>query len=510
MMSRYLFASFSVRQSIRASLRILRATGFRALHVLIILSMLWPNVQGLAGATRPASAGEPIVASRERGGAHSHAPSEAHPVPADMSALGLPVATESPSNTTMQNAPAPTSTPTPAPSANALEVLAPPVKQPKSLISAGLPSFTAPQQAGTGSGANGETPIADGSANQSSPAATYNQNAREYLVVWVEDGTPTTVRGRILNSDGTPKSAPFTVATQNVGTPYGPQATYSVTSNRYLVVWSEPNGLVSNETYCTPNGSSCYTYTISRSNLYAQSVGADGILPAPAAMVTDQLTVWGSNEPAYSVAYNSQINEYLLVWEQPQGAMRFVCTTGSVNYYMARPHRVVGQKLDTLGQPQGSQSALLVGIVSSVRAVYSSVSNEYLVTGDIRDMDLITSCHPTLTRSNLYGRRTQANTLAQVGSLININGNAVGDQIAPDLAYDPFNNNYFAAWRDGRQSPTEPPAEIWGQIIEAGSGNLAGGNFAIIADANDAENLAVRYSPLEQRYLEQIANGLMA
>lgn len=51
---------------------------------------------------------------------------------------------------------------------------------------------------------DGSGPVAENHQNQSKPSMAYNSTELNYLAVWVDAGTPATLRGRLLSEAGAP------------------------------------------------------------------------------------------------------------------------------------------------------------------------------------------------------------------------------------------------------------------------------------------------------------------
>ncbi|HEX9674758.1 MAG TPA: DUF6531 domain-containing protein, partial [Anaerolineales bacterium] len=368
-------------------------------------------------------------------------------------------------------------TPTPTPGEIEIPPLLPPrdPEQIQLLQAFGAQTLSAEPAAGSK-----DWEIAVSGAGESYPVAAYDPVNRRYLAVWTDDAVPGTLKGRLLGKTGLPSPDEILISTAGVGTPGRPELAYNTTDGTFMLLWSEPNGTVINQTY----------FSQAAYDLYLLRLDSDGnpVPPGPA-LVTDQLTFYDVRS-AYHLAYNSAANEYLVVWEQPPGAV-----VGSI----AHPHRVVAQRADAAGNLLGPQAVVIIGAVSSIRAAYSSGSDEYLVTWD-RALSGTTSYE-------LYAQRLSAASLSPLGSTIQLTqGNTFGFQTSVQLAYAPLTDEFLAVWEDTRPLLPGPYVpDIWGQRLEAGTGAFMGSNFPALTSAGAVFLGDVAYSPIEDEEVYQLA-----
>jgi uncharacterized protein YlbG (UPF0298 family) len=180
-----------------------------------------------------------------------------------------------------------------------------------------------------------------------------------------------------------------------------------------------------------------------------------------------------------AVAYNSQDNEYLVVWQD----QRNIDTT-RVDIYARR--------LAADGTAIGDEFAVTRQAFNQnfPHVAYNSTRNEYLVVWS--DQRAIRS-----TGSDVYGQRVAADGTL-VGSDIAIS-TALRPQLYPRVAYNPDADEYLVVWQDSRTSAATS-SDILGQRV-AGDGSLLGTNI-VISDNSEAQNQPdVAYSPTSQRYL---------
>jgi hypothetical protein len=294
-------------------------------------------------------------------------------------------------------------------------------------------------------GGFGSTLIAGGGTILRYPVAAYSATRHEFLAVWVDGSS---LRGRLLDSNGTPLATEFTVASQSVGTPEHLEMAYSPTSDSYMVIWSELNGGISTEYYCA--GNACTSYSLAQSNLYALSISGDGSASGGPGLVTNKLTVFGTARPGYDLVYNSQENKYLVAWQQPRGAI--------VNG-LAYPTSIYARTVGVDGSPQGSSQLLVTAVWADIRLGYSSGSNSYLVIYAEADPDLAFSVwsHVQLFSSGL-----------QPSSAITTIYNAD----VPHVTYLPAENNFLIAWEYSKYGPYN--SQVHAQKFSGASGTPSG------------------------------------
>jgi RHS repeat-associated protein len=315
--------------------------------------------------------------------------------------------------------------------------------------------------------------IAEGSADQSYPVVAYNSIEEQYLVVWTDDSVPESLRGHIMTRAGVPVVAEFTIPTADVGPPARPEVAYNPTDNTYTVLWSEPTGTIIQNSGLLQE----------LHNLYTLQLSDDGTpLAASPTPITDMLTFFDVRT-AYDLAYNNEADEYLIVWEEPPGA---------VVSSIYQPHTVVAQRLSADGVLQGTPVDVIVGVVSSIRAEFSSESEEFLVTWD-RQLDYVNIGY------EFYAQRLDPDNLALLGSTIVLTQTgATGWQVHAQLAYAESNDTYLIIWEDTRpEVPGDFIPDIYGQVIEAGSGNFIGDNLPIMVSEDAVFIGDVVYSPVE-------------
>jgi len=142
------------------------------------------------------------------------------------------------------------------------------------------------------------------------PAVAYETAANEYLVVWVGDGLLATddefeVFGQRVSASGTEVGSDFRISSVGMETATSPGAdtpsvAYGATPNQYLVTW-HGDGLATDNKFEIFGQRVSPTGTEVGSDFRISNTGTDGDAGRDAVVAT--------------VAYSSDANEYLAVWE---------------------------------------------------------------------------------------------------------------------------------------------------------------------------------------------------
>lgn len=307
--------------------------------------------------------------------------------------------------------------------------------------------------------------------DQVQPAIAYNSAAGEYLVVWEDHhwgwGDDWDIYARRIAADGTPLGSHFGVSWEGSDHRLAPDVVYHPTVGEYLVVWE-------------------YEYSSSDHDIYARLVASNGTL------IGNELAIatTGQYESNPVVAYNSQDDEYLVVWESQEGS-------GEASHF-----DIYGQRLDPSGDTQGDPIAIATGLLDEMApaVAHDPANNQYLVVwqelAPPAGADAVTSI--TTFEFNIYGQRVAAN------------GTLVGDQIAistwqydqvkPRLAFNSAAAQFLVVWEDHHWGWGED-WDVYGQRVST-SGRLVGGNFGISWEgANHRESPGVAYKPTVNEYL---------
>ncbi|MGD8794734.1 MAG: hypothetical protein PVF47_19450, partial [Anaerolineae bacterium] len=354
---------------------------------------------------------------------------------------------------------------------------------------------------------------------QVASAIAYNDAADQYLAVWSDERNDVhapDIYGQIYSAQGLPQGESFAIA---VADSYqnAPAVAYNPTQGEYLVVWDDFRNI-----------------SISGVDIYGQRVGADGALLGGSLAIETE----GENQVNPAVAYNSAADEYLVVWEDERDAANngydiygrrvdadgfllgsdLAIGTGSHDEHKpdlaynvtndeylvvwerlgsaSGPSLIYGQLLDTAGGLIGN----VIGIASGTwdhkapALVWNSQRNEYFIVWEDYE-------HQATTGADIRGQRRHADGNMDQGRFYI--SDAYGDQLLPDVAFDPVIQQYLVVWRDKRDELTSA-ADIYGQRVLARQ-QLASpaeqGNFVICQVAYDQFNPAVAYSGTSHQFL---------
>ncbi len=269
-----------------------------------------------------------------------------------------------------------------------------------------------------------------------------------------------------------------------------PAVAYNSTDNQYLVVWSGSDDVVGE-------------YEIWGQRVNAATGSQLG--------VDFQISFMGpADDPDYDaedpdVAYNSQTNEYLVVW--------------SADHYADGDFEIWGRRVNaSTGDLLGSMARVSVmgpGVdpdydATDPAVVYNSTDNQYLVVweGDDDTAPLVNN------ELEIWARRLSAtaemiDTDIRRMSDMGGSGDANYDARDPDVAYNSTDNQYLIVWEgdDTATGLVNDEFEIWGQRLYATLDGVGSNDFRISdmggsgnADL-DALDPAVAYNPINNQYL---------
>ena len=296
--------------------------------------------------------------------------------------------------------------------------------------------------------------VSAGRKGQESPSVAYNSTRNEYFVAWQDyrSGSDYHTYGRRVSATGQLVGQELIIAT--AGQLNGnPSVAYNPQSDSYVVAWQRIH-----------SQSTGY-------DIYAQRVGGAGSKVGDAVWISrDSGAV---NEGSAHVVYNAALNEYLVVWHAfTDGLWNIWCqrlsasgqmlgtnrrlSTGSgdtqnarVAYSTQRNEYVVvwqdgrsGSRVDVYAQRLGGTAgpwggnfgiSTASGSKNKCDVAYSSHDNTYMVAwGDTR------------TGSNIYAQRLNA-TAGLAGGSFAVSA-AVPSEMAPVIEYDHVNQEYVGAW----------------------------------------------------------------
>jgi len=354
-------------------------------------------------------------------------------------------------------------------------------------------------------------PYGDAAYDAHNPAVAYNSTDNQYLVVWYGDDDTLflvdgeyEIFGRRLDAEGNAVDAnEFRISDMGPDgdTTYDalhPAVAYNSTNNEYLVVWYGDDN-----TALLVNGE--YEIFGQRLDANGLAVGANDFCLSD--MGPDGDTDYDALYPA--VAYNSLIDEYLVVWYGDDD-------TGSL---VDGESEIYGQRVNANGaevypndfrvSDMGADGDTTCNAYDPAVA-YNSTDNEYLVVweGDDDTGALVDG------ESEIYGQRVNL-TGTEVGtndfriSDMGPDGDADYDAENPTAAYNSRANEYLVVWHadDDTGTLADNEREIFGQRVNA-NGTEAGDNDFCISDMGpdgdtdyDAIYPAVAYNSAGGEYL---------
>ena len=269
-----------------------------------------------------------------------------------------------------------------------------------------------------------------------------------------------------------------------------PAVAYNSTNNQYLVVWSGSDDVVGE-----------YEIWSQRVNAATGAqIGADV-----------QISFIGpTDDPNYDaedpdVAYNSQSNEYLVVWSGDHYA------DGDFEIFAQRVNAATGALIGSMVRV----SVMGPGVdpnydARSPAVAYNSADNQYLVVweGDDDDAPLVDD------EFEIWAKRLSASAewidadnrrMSDMGGT----GNASYNAYDPDVTYNSADNQYLIVWEgdDTATGLVDDEFEIWGQRLNSALSGLGSNDFRISdmgsdGDADyDAGDPAIAYSSLNNQYL---------
>jgi len=312
------------------------------------------------------------------------------------------------------------------------------------------------------------------------PAVAYNSNHDEYLVVWENDrGATRDIYARRVAGDGTIKSW-FTIVSDANKWNWQPDVVYNPVEDEYLIV---------------------YTYQVSTSDydIWARRVKWDGSwMSAECAINQDSSKQW---EPA--VAYNSQNNEYLVVYENYwSGTMRDIAAQRvaadgtllswrniasaankirrlpDVVYHAARNEYLIAYTFQSQplndGDILGKISSANMGTLGSeINIVDNTNQQDGVALTAAADEYFAVWNDGTPTHGTIYGRRISGNGALQ--PYIPIANHSGKNDVEPDVAFGPA-YGYLVVWR---HIPSLTEWDVYGRFVKVGQNSAAGGEFAV-------------------------------
>jgi hypothetical protein len=230
--------------------------------------------------------------------------------------------------------------------------------------------------------------------------------------------------------------------------------------------------------------------------IYGQRLKANGELLGKYVRIshtTNQGNNFHANAPA--IAYNSHENQYLVVW--------------SGGFKNESQLEVWGMGLSAAGAALGAANDFRISHVSDVganrratspRVVYNQASNEYFVVFQANAM----RGEAGVDGYEIFGQRIDAKTFAETGandfriSSTTGTGNRAN---RPTVSFNNLANEYLVIWRSIRQNGT---SEIFGQRVGAGGieieANVQISNIATIGTDRTVNNLTLTQNTQNGEY----------
>ncbi len=275
----------------------------------------------------------------------------------------------------------------------------------------------------------------------------YNSKDNNYLVVWF-DGISRelyNIYGQIISKDGSLKGDKLSICTEN-NSQANPSVVYNSVNNEYLVVWDDERNTVGS------------TIQI---DIYGRRISNTGnligISDFPISPTTSE---W---EQGPSVAYDSNKNRYLVIWEQGK-------TYSTTDLY--------GRFISATGTADSSVFSISTATDYQyiINVVFNYKDKEYLaVWSDYRGPNF-----------DIYGQR-----ISDTGQLKEENfaiSNAGGNQVGSKTVYNDIENCYFVVWNDYRNGAT---SDIYASIISYVSFDLQVSPKSLLADGKSTAVITI-------------------
>lgn len=307
-------------------------------------------------------------------------------------------------------------------------------------------------------------------------AVAYSDAASDrYLVVWAaKDDSPGgdstyEIWGRLYTGSGAPVTNEFRIS--EMGAPNdddyfvtSPAVAYNSQAKEFLVVWAAEDdqpGMVQDE-----------------AEIFGQRVSVSGAQPGVQDFPISKLSQQGGGDPSRSslfpsVAYNSDLNEYLVVWEGHYPLVRLG----------AAEAEIYAQRLSATGTPNAPRTRVsTTGPNGNTEyeaedpdVVYNPLVDEYFVVWASTDGG---AAYGTEIFSQRLGAGP-ANAGAEIGSdkrITYVTPDPAVDNSAelPAVSFNPTDLRYLVAWSDSRVIGGAEDNEVWAQALYANSNWWAG------------------------------------
>ena len=302
--------------------------------------------------------------------------------------------------------------------------------------------------------------------NANDPKVVYNRAAREYLVVWHGSGLVHApdrffeIYGQRISRTGSEIGKDFRIShttelgkinTNVVRSNGQADVAWNSVNNEYLVIWkgmAEPEDFVKME-------------------IYGQRVKANGELAGKHFRIS-HTTNQGSNfhADAPAIAYNSQGNQYFVVWTG--GYKKEAQTEVWGNLVSGGAGAPGGEDLRISDLSSTNQCA------TSPQVSYNIAANQYLVV--FQANPLASDATPFV--NNILGQRIDAGKPVEIQTkYLRISNNTGVESLVgvPRVTYNPLNKEYLVLWPS---TLANAPTEISGQRLSS-SGSEIEADFQI-------------------------------
>jgi len=322
--------------------------------------------------------------------------------------------------------------------------------------------------AGAAVGANLQITGPAAIGHDSLPAVAWNETRGQYLVVWADGRNWNTrgndIYGQRVSATGERLRGNFRISGDAATAEEAqPSVAWNADTNEYLVVWEDRRNVASGY------GSDIYGQRVSAAG---ERLSGDFRISRAESGQFDAAVVW-----------NSQVNEYLVVWSDQRNN-----PTRRLDIY--------GQRVSAAGTRLGGNFRISgTGALeddTEPMVAYNADANQYLVVWEDRRLG-------GYSVSDIYGRRVSGDG-KRLGADFRISGLTWSSGgLLPVVAWNAKAGEYLVVWSD-RRNESASGYDIYGQEVRA-SGRLDGGNFRISGAGATAHEGApgIAYSgPLNQ------------
>ncbi len=287
-----------------------------------------------------------------------------------------------------------------------------------------------------------------------------------------------------------------------------PAVAYNSTDNEYLVVWYGDNNLfIPGSPQLVDEEYEIYGQRVDAAT--GEEVGPNDF------RISDMGPDGDSDYEAYhpAVAYDSVLNQYLVVWEGDENEGPLVDEDFEIFGQLLRSDGVEIGTNDFRISRTGKQDGDINFPAANPAVTYNPKTREYLVVWE--GIFKSTSGPISANKIGIFGQRLNANT----GETVAINDIHIGDSgpvgngnynvFAPAVTYNSVDNQYLVVWHgdDDTKPLVDNGSEIFGQLLQADGAKTGLTGFRISdmgpdGNANfDAYRPAVAHDPILNQYL---------